>query len=206
MLSIQGEFQSLSWLEKYGSHGKVEQERLQMFHVGRTKAPSPPEVTKALNGDLITNAISLAGARIAHFEDSAGTVDVNEELSEEELLITNPCLYAYNLITKEWGKRSPYPSSLLLLTLPVAPISANNVEPIEWNDEPFANLVLGGNQKTLIKALVEIHYSTDMPTNQAHHTHFDDFVQGKGQGLVINLFGNPGVGKTLTAEAMSERG
>lgn len=34
---------------------------------------------------------------------------------------------------------------------------------------------------------------------------FDDFVRGKGQGLVINLFGSPGVGKTLTAEVMSER-
>lgn len=34
---------------------------------------------------------------------------------------------------------------------------------------------------------------------------FDDFVHGKGQGLVINLFGSPGVGKTLTAEATSER-
>ena len=33
---------------------------------------------------------------------------------------------------------------------------------------------------------------------------FDDFVRGKGQGLVINLFGPPGVGKTLSAEATSE--
>ena len=33
---------------------------------------------------------------------------------------------------------------------------------------------------------------------------FDDFVQGKGHGLVINLFGPPGVGKTLSAEATSE--
>ena len=29
-------------------------------------------------------------------------------------------------------------------------------------------------------------------------------MQGKGQGLVINLFGPPGVGKTLSAEATSE--
>ncbi|EPQ59804.1 P-loop containing nucleoside triphosphate hydrolase protein, partial [Gloeophyllum trabeum ATCC 11539] len=31
-----------------------------------------------------------------------------------------------------------------------------------------------------------------------------DFVQGKGLGLVVNLHGPPGVGKTLTAEATSE--
>ena len=29
-------------------------------------------------------------------------------------------------------------------------------------------------------------------------------MQGKGHGLVINLFGPPGVGKTLSAEATSE--
>ena len=41
---------------------------------------------------------------------------------------------------------------------------------------------------------------------EAHNSNldFDDFVQGKGQGLVINLFGPPGVGKTLSAEAASE--
>lgn len=56
-----------------------------------------------------------------------------------------------------------------------------------------------------MKALVETHYSTDVTASRASYLRFDDFVQGKGQGLVINLFGNPGVGKTLTAEAMSER-
>lgn len=58
-------------------------------------------------------------------------------------------------------------------------------------------LVLPPAQKTLDKSLVEIH-SKDS-------TGFDDFVKGKGRGLIINLFGNPGVGKSLTAEATSER-
>lgn len=58
-------------------------------------------------------------------------------------------------------------------------------------------LVLPPAQKTLAKSLVEIH-SKDS-------TGFDDFVKGKGRGLIINLFGNPGVGKSLTAEATSER-
>ena len=68
----------------------------------------------------------------------------------------------------------------------------------EWNDEPFSNLVLPPATKSLIKTLVQKHASSRGPE-------FDDFVHGKGQGLVINLFGSPGVGKTLTAEATSER-
>ncbi|KAG8813259.1 hypothetical protein FRC17_001618, partial [Serendipita sp. 399] len=53
------------------------------------------------------------------------------------------------------------------------------------------------DKKTLIKALVEVHSTTDRIL-------FDDFIIGKGQGLVINLFGPPGVGKTMSAEATSE--
>ncbi|OCH84836.1 P-loop containing nucleoside triphosphate hydrolase protein [Obba rivulosa] len=47
----------------------------------------------------------------------------------------------------------------------------------------------------MLQSLVEAHNS---------ELGFDDFVQGKGRGLVINLYGPPGVGKTLSAEATSE--
>lgn len=51
----------------------------------------------------------------------------------------------------------------------------------------------------LLKSLVDAHHmETD---NKAG---FDDFVKGKGRGLIINLFGPPGVGKTFSAEATSE--
>lgn len=73
--------------------------------------------------------------------------------------------------------------------------NVQDVHPIQWSPEPFANLVLPGNHKSLLQSLVEAHNA---------HLDFDDFVQGKGQGLVINLFGPPGVGKTLSAEATSE--
>lgn len=73
--------------------------------------------------------------------------------------------------------------------------SVRLVHEIEWNDNLFTNLVLPPNQKELIKALVNDH----------NESSFDDFMQGKGRGLVINLFGKPGVGKSLTVEAISER-
>lgn len=71
--------------------------------------------------------------------------------------------------------------------------NVEKISPIEWNKEAFEGLVLPADRKTLLLSLVE-----------AHDAEFDDFVRGKGQGLVINLFGPPGVGKTLSAEATSE--
>lgn len=55
-----------------------------------------------------------------------------------------------------------------------------HVSPIEWNDEGFKNIAIDPDRKLLVQSLVESH-AQDQP--------FDDFVQGKGLGLVINLFG-----------------
>lgn len=71
--------------------------------------------------------------------------------------------------------------------------------PIQWNDEAFSSLVLPRERKELLRSLIEAHGRSD-----AEKGGFDDFIPGKGQGLVINLFGPPGVGKTLSAEATSE--
>lgn len=71
----------------------------------------------------------------------------------------------------------------------------NNISRIEWNTEMFQALELPPDWKTLLKSLVEAHDSG---------SDFDDFVPGKGQGLVISLSGPPGVGKTFSVEATSE--
>ncbi|KAH8112976.1 P-loop containing nucleoside triphosphate hydrolase protein [Phellopilus nigrolimitatus] len=138
-----------------------------------------PEVKKTLDGRLLEN-VTAASLPDAHL-----TASGESELSESDLLVANPCVYGFSLSAKLW------------VTLGVA-----HVSPIEWNDEPFANLILSGNQKAVVKALVETHTAD---AAKAASQQFDDFVRGKGRGLVINLFGNPGVGKTLTAEATSEQ-
>lgn len=56
--------------------------------------------------------------------------------------------------------------------------------------------MLDDGHKELIHALVEQH------TSRA--STFDDFVRGKGKGLIGLLAGPPGCGKTLTAEAAAE--
>jgi hypothetical protein len=67
---------------------------------------------------------------------------------------------------------------------------------VTWSLEPFDRLVLDSRHKELIHALVEQHAS--------RVSTFDDFVRGKGKGLVGLLAGPPGCGKTLTAEAAAE--
>ncbi|KAI5116671.1 hypothetical protein M0805_007843 [Coniferiporia weirii] len=180
-----------SWLDRQS--GGLPKERVMVDRELFITARNVPygsvlsQVTKTLSGEILKD-VANTGALTPPTPDllDPPAPEFNEsdqELSNEDYLIANPCLYAFSFAEKHW------------LT-----ISVSHVSPIRWNDEPFANLILSGNQKALVRALVETYYASKAVTD----TRFDDFVQGKGQGLVINLFGNPGVGKTLTAEAVSE--
>ncbi|KAI0752423.1 P-loop containing nucleoside triphosphate hydrolase protein [Daedaleopsis nitida] len=102
------------------------------------------------------------------------------ELTEDELLLTPPIVYGFSFADKHWLE-----------------FIVEHVEQFQWNDDAFEQLVIPPKHKHVLKTLVESH-SAGMSKK------FDDFVTGKGHGLVINLFGNPGTGKSLTAEAMSE--
>lgn len=58
----------------------------------------------------------------------------------------------------------------------VADISA-----ISWNPEPFQRLAIPSKRKKLIQALAASHMS------RADRHSFDDFVVGKGRGLIMLL-------------------
>jgi hypothetical protein len=100
------------------------------------------------------------------------------DLSDDDLILTSAVVYGFSLTDKLWLE-----------------FNVQNIQDVAWNQDAFANLVIPSGRKALLQSLVDAHHQGDG---------FDDFIKGKGQGLVINLFGPPGVGKTFSAEATSE--
>lgn len=100
-------------------------------------------------------------------------------INDEDKVILFPFVSIFNLgINKDWG---------------IAHIK--NLHTIKYNDTAFDYLVLEPNKKTLIKALI---------TNKEKTKKYEDFIESKGNGLVFLLYGSPGLGKSLTVEAISE--
>ncbi|KAI1384743.1 putative AAA family ATPase [Hypoxylon trugodes] len=104
----------------------------------------------------------------------------NEELTDDLLHLCTAYVRGYCFKIKKW-----------------VTFYIDNVNEIEWHDGAFDSLVLTGGYKKLIMAFVESHIE--------NKDRFDDVVEGKGQGITMLLEGPPGVGKTLTAEAVSEK-
>ncbi|KAJ6601724.1 hypothetical protein DFH09DRAFT_1125773 [Mycena vulgaris] len=106
------------------------------------------------------------------------TTTETTNLSAEDLLLTPTVIYGFSLSDKIW------------LEFDVTKVSS-----VAWNDDAFENLVLPADRKTLLRSLVEAHHA---------EAGFKDFVKGQAAGLLVNLFGPPGVSTTFSAEATSE--
>jgi SpoVK/Ycf46/Vps4 family AAA+-type ATPase len=120
---------------------------------------------------------------------------IPDELKDEDMLVASPVVYGYSLADKMWRESGTKLEFLRVPDLQIVEFNVEQISNVEWNDEAFEYLVLSEDRKDVVQALVRAH-------NQ--NSGFDDIVKGKGQGLIFNLFGPPGCGKTLTAEATSE--
>ncbi|KAL1901528.1 hypothetical protein Sste5346_001935 [Sporothrix stenoceras] len=104
------------------------------------------------------------------------------ELTDEDYLICRRNVVAFLLDRKLW----------------VYYCVISNLREIEWKADPFNSLQLSSDKKRLVHRLVKGFdggSQADM---------YDDLIEGKGKGLIFLLHGAPGLGKTLTAESVSE--
>lgn len=100
--------------------------------------------------------------------------------TQEQLLLASPVVLGFAFSEKLWLE-----------------FSLSGIHDIAWNDDAYDSLVLSGDKKSTVRALVESHKFHPAKA-------IDDVIQGKGKGLVFVLHGPPGTGKTLTAESISE--
>ncbi|KAJ7451970.1 P-loop containing nucleoside triphosphate hydrolase protein [Mycena latifolia] len=149
------------------------------MHQGRRVPPMMPNIVFDAYGQPMQAphpGQAFGNGALVHSQTEAATTTA--DLSADDLLLTPTVVYGFSLSDKLWLE-----------------FDVTKVMPVAWNDDAFANLVLPADRKTLLRSLVEAHHA---------EAGFDDFVKGKGAGLVVNLFGPPGVGKTFSAEATSE--
>ena len=80
---------------------------------------------------------------------------------------------------------------------------------MQFNASAFDRLVIPAERKRLIEALVLSHRAGEPPPGASGAKGGPcepraDVIEGKGEGAIFLLHGPPGVGKTLTAEAIAE--
>lgn len=103
------------------------------------------------------------------------------KLTEEQIMTVSTLLFGFSLGDKIWGN-----------------FAVSQISDVVWNEGIFKSLVLEEDQRDLVHDLVQAHESN------GNEQVFDDVVRDKGKGLIGLLTGPPGVGKTLTAEAVAE--
>ncbi|KAM7218120.1 P-loop containing nucleoside triphosphate hydrolase protein [Rhypophila decipiens] len=108
------------------------------------------------------------------------TDSVQASITENELMMCNKHVMGYYCLKdNKW-----------------AVFDIDSISNISFDSETFDAHMFPKEQKRQILSLVRMHEDDRLT--------FDDFVKGKGRGMVFLLYGDPGTGKTLTAESISD--
>jgi hypothetical protein len=102
-----------------------------------------------------------------------------ESLDDQDRICTSHRILGFSFQQKRWGA-----------------FAVSRMSDVVWNQGAFDLVIMPEKKHAIIRTLVQSHLSS---VNL-----FGDIISGKGKGLVGLLSGGPGVGKSLTAEAVAE--
>ncbi|KAF9767431.1 hypothetical protein IL306_000018 [Fusarium sp. DS 682] len=105
--------------------------------------------------------------------------DALEHMTEEDLMICYNRVAGYSLRENTWGT-----------------FDIDAIREITYDSKAFDDLILQDDQKQQLLSLVRVHEDDGFS--------FDDLIKGKGKGMTFLLYGEPGLGKTLTAESVAD--
>ena len=115
-------------------------------------------------------------------------IESDTEMTDEDYLVCPCWVYGYVLRSRKWVK-----------------LDVSLVEDIKESGSGFDSLVLPDGHKETLLALVQTHSKGKKLEFGLHAENRQmDLVRGKGKGLIILLHGEPGVGKSSTAESVAE--
>ncbi len=115
-------------------------------------------------------------------------IEPDNDLSEDDYLVCACWVWGYALRSRKWVK-----------------LDVSLVEDIKERGSGFDSLVLPPGHRETLLALVQTHSKgKELKIGLIAENRQMDLVRGKGKGLIILLHGEPGVGKSSTAESVAE--
>lgn len=111
-----------------------------------------------------------------HYSDDEGEQAPMDKIPDELLWMCESRVFGFSFNLKKWGE-----------------MNIEELQEVEYRRDAYQRLVLDEEVKKATLALVH-------KGNQG----FTDVIDGKGGGCIFLLHGNPGLGKTMTAEAIAD--